>query len=74
LFAFQLGSEVGYSIRFEDRVSKRTILKYLTDGMLLREAMHSPLLNKYAIIILDETHERTLSTDISMGLLKVGYF
>jgi pre-mRNA-splicing factor ATP-dependent RNA helicase DHX15/PRP43 len=70
----KLGSEVGYSIRFEDCANERTILKYLTDGMLLREAMNSPLLDNYAVIILDEAHERTLSTDILMGLLKVRYF
>ncbi|KAI6215765.1 hypothetical protein M3Y94_00423000 [Aphelenchoides besseyi] len=65
-----LGSEVGYSIRFEDCVSEKTMLKYLTDGMLLREAMNSPLLENYGVLILDEAHERTLSTDILMGLLK----
>ncbi|VDN17687.1 unnamed protein product, partial [Gongylonema pulchrum] len=66
----QLGSEVGYSIRFEDCVSERTVLKYCTDGMLLREAMNSPLLDSYGVIILDEAHERTLATDILMGLIK----
>jgi pre-mRNA-splicing factor ATP-dependent RNA helicase DHX15/PRP43 len=66
----QLGQEVGYTIRFEDCVSERTILKYCTDGMLLREAMNSPTLDQYAVIILDEAHERTLATDILMGLLK----
>ncbi|KAL9646511.1 hypothetical protein ABK040_006570 [Willaertia magna] len=65
-----LGNEVGYSIRFEDKSSDKTILKYLTDGMLLREAMTDPLLSKYSVIILDEAHERTLSTDILMGLFK----
>ncbi|KAJ3095984.1 hypothetical protein HDU97_006333 [Phlyctochytrium planicorne] len=65
-----LGNEVGYSIRFEDVTSARTCLKYMTDGMLLREAMMDPLLNRYSGIILDEAHERTLSTDILMGLLK----
>jgi len=65
-----LGQEVGYSIRFEDCTSQRTLLKYMTDGMLLREAMSDPLLEAYACILLDEAHERTLATDILMGLLK----
>ncbi|KRX23139.1 putative pre-mRNA-splicing factor ATP-dependent RNA helicase DHX15 [Trichinella nelsoni] len=65
-----LGMEVGYSIRFEDCSSPRTFLKYLTDGMLLREAMSDPLLDSYGIVILDEAHERTLATDILMGLIK----
>lgn len=65
-----LGQEVGYSIRFEDATSHRTSLKYMTDGMLLREAMHDPLLERYSAVILDEAHERTLSTDILMGLIK----
>uniref|UniRef100_A0A8R1DLA5 RNA helicase n=1 Tax=Caenorhabditis japonica TaxID=281687 RepID=A0A8R1DLA5_CAEJA len=65
-----LGQEVGYSIRFEDCISERTVLKYCTDGMLLREAMNSPLLDKYKVLILDEAHERTLATDILMGLIK----
>jgi len=65
------GSEVGYTIRFEDYTTEsKTFLKYLTDGMLLREAMIDPTLSKYAAILLDEAHERTLSTDILMGLLK----
>ena len=66
----QLGQEVGYSIRFEDCSSQRTLLKYMTDGMLLREAMSDPLLESYACVLLDEAHERTLATDILMGLLK----
>ncbi|KAJ8317680.1 hypothetical protein KUTeg_005584 [Tegillarca granosa] len=65
-----LGQEVGYSIRFEDCTSSKTVLKYMTDGMLLREGMSDPLLEAYGIILLDEAHERTLATDILMGLLK----
>lgn len=65
-----LGQEVGYTIRFEDKSSQKTILKYLTDGMLLRESMNDPSLSKYGVIILDEAHERTLSTDILFGLIK----
>ena len=66
----ELGEEVGYSIRFEDRTSRKTKLKYLTDGMLLREAMNDPLLEKYSVVIIDEAHERTLNTDVLFGLLK----
>ena len=66
----EFGEEVGYTVRFEDVTSPRTKLKYLTDGMLEREAMNDPLLNHYSIILLDEAHERTLATDILLGLLK----
>jgi len=66
-----LGKQVGYSIRFEDMTEQgTTFLKYMTDGMLLREAMNDPELSRYSTIILDEAHERTLATDILMGLLK----
>ncbi|BAE60081.1 putative pre-mRNA splicing factor RNA helicase [Aspergillus flavus] len=66
----KLGEEVGYSIRFEDMTSPKTCLKYMTDGMLLREAMNDHNLNRYSTIILDEAHERTMATDVLMGLLK----
>lgn len=66
----QLGEEVGYSIRFEENTGPKTFLKYMTDGMLLREAMTDPELSRYSTLILDEAHERTLATDILMGLLK----
>jgi len=66
----QLGEEVGYTIRFEDVSGPRTVLKYLTDGMMLREAMSDPTLGRYGAIILDEAHERTLATDILFGLIK----
>ncbi|KAJ1634885.1 P-loop containing nucleoside triphosphate hydrolase protein [Pavlovales sp. CCMP2436] len=66
----ELGEEVGYTIRFEDMSGPKTVLKYMTDGMLLREAMTDPLLEKYAAVVLDEAHERTLATDILFGLIK----
>ncbi|KAG6598277.1 putative pre-mRNA-splicing factor ATP-dependent RNA helicase DEAH4, partial [Cucurbita argyrosperma subsp. sororia] len=66
----QLGEEVGYAIRFEDRTSERTRIKYLTDGVLLRESLSDPELGQYSVIILDEAHERSLNTDILMGLMK----
>ncbi|XP_066474343.1 pre-mRNA-splicing factor ATP-dependent RNA helicase DHX16 [Tiliqua scincoides] len=66
----KLGNEVGYSIRFEDCTSERTVLKYMTDGMLLREFLTEPDLNSYSVVIIDEAHERTLHTDILFGLIK----
>lgn len=65
-----LGDEVGYTIRFEDVSSEKTRIKYMTDGMLLREAMTDPLLTKYSVIVLDEAHERTVHTDILIGTVK----
>ncbi|KAI8427726.1 hypothetical protein MSG28_002158 [Choristoneura fumiferana] len=67
----EIGNIVGYSVRFEDVTSPRTKLKYLTDGMLLREAIVDPLLKKYSVVILDEAHERTVSTDILFGIVKL---
>ncbi|KAK9248795.1 P-loop containing nucleoside triphosphate hydrolase protein [Lipomyces tetrasporus] len=66
----KLGNEVGYSIRFEDKSSDKTILKYMTDGMLLREFLTDPELSGYSALMIDEAHERTLHTDILFGLLK----
>ena len=66
----QIGNEVGYSIRFNDCTSHLTRMKYVTDGVLLREIMTDINLDKYEIVILDEAHERSLQTDILMGLLK----
>jgi HrpA-like RNA helicase len=65
-----LGETVGYSVRFEPKFSRKTKLKYLTDGMLLRELLSDALLSTYAVVILDEAHERTLRTDILFGMLK----
>ena len=66
----KLGNQVGYSIRFEDCTSEKTIIKYMTDGMLLREFLGEPDLNSYSVMIIDEAHERTLHTDILFGLVK----
>ena len=61
---------MGYTIRFEDCTSPETVIKYMTDGMLLRECLIDPDLGQYAIIMLDEAHERTIHTDVLFGLLK----
>ncbi|KRT84766.1 helicase, partial [Oryctes borbonicus] len=66
----QLGDEVGYAIRFEDCTSENTVIKYMTDGILLRESLREPDLDHYSAIIMDEAHERSLSTDVLFGLLR----
>ncbi|EXF78459.1 helicase associated domain-containing protein [Colletotrichum fioriniae PJ7] len=66
----KLGSTVGYAIRFEDCTSKDTVIKYMTDGVLLRESLNEPDLGRYSCVIMDEAHERALNTDILMGLFK----
>lgn len=66
----KLGQEVGYSIRFEDETSEKTVVKYLTDGTLLREFLSDPLLSNYSALVIDEAHERTISTEILLSLLK----
>ena len=69
-YGCRLGQEVGYSIRFEDCTSPETCIKYMTDGMLLRECLIDPDLTAYSVVMLDEAHERTIHTDVLMGLLK----
>jgi pre-mRNA-splicing factor ATP-dependent RNA helicase DHX38/PRP16 len=66
----KLGDKVGYAIRFEDCTSSKTIIKYMTDGVLLRESLNAPDIDQYSCIIMDEAHERALNTDVLMGLLK----
>ncbi|KAE8783466.1 putative pre-mRNA-splicing factor ATP-dependent RNA helicase [Hordeum vulgare] len=69
-FGCPLGEEVGYSIRFDDHTGPETVIKYMTDGMLLREIMVDKNLSCYSVVMLDEAHERTIYTDILFGLLK----
>ncbi|XP_023586763.1 ATP-dependent RNA helicase DHX33 [Trichechus manatus latirostris] len=66
----ELGKLVGYTVRFDDVTSEDTRIKFLTDGMLLREAISDSLLRKYSCVILDEAHERTIHTDVLFGVVK----
>jgi ATP-dependent RNA helicase DHX8/PRP22 len=66
----RVGTEVGYTIRFEDCTSPETKIKYMTDGMLQRECLVDPDMSQYSVIMLDEAHERTIATDVLFGLLK----
>lgn len=65
-----LGASVGYSIRFDERCSPSTKIKFITDGMLVRELISDELLSRYGVIIIDEAHERTLRTDVLLVSLK----
>lgn len=62
--------QVGYAIRFEDCTSESTVIKYMTDGILLRESLREADLDHYSAIIMDEAHERSLNTDVLFGLLR----
>ncbi|XP_050236941.1 probable pre-mRNA-splicing factor ATP-dependent RNA helicase DEAH5 isoform X2 [Mercurialis annua] len=69
-FGCRLGEEVGYAIRFEDCTGQDTVIKYMTDGMLLMEILIDESLSQYSVVMLDEAHERTIHTDVLFGLLK----
>jgi ATP-dependent RNA helicase DHX8/PRP22 len=69
-FGCRLGQDIGYTIRFEDCTSPETKIKYMTDGMLLRECLIDPDMNQYSVVMLDEAHERTIHTDVLFGLMK----
>jgi hypothetical protein len=62
--------QVGYAIRFEDCTSEATVIKYMTDGVLLRETLREGDLDNYSAIIMDEAHERSLNTDVLFGILR----
>ena len=67
----QLGQTVGYTIRFDDKTSGQTAIKYVTDGMLLREAsLSDPLLSRYSVIMIDEAHEMNCNTEVLLGMVK----
>ncbi|KAF1743813.1 hypothetical protein MXB_492 [Myxobolus squamalis] len=66
----KLGEEVGYAIRFEDCTTEKTVIKYMTDGILLRETLNEADLDRYSVVIMDEAHERSLNTDVLFGILR----
>lgn len=65
-----IGDEVGYTVRFDDMTTSKTKIKFMTDGILVRECLNDPILSKYNAIMLDEAHERSIHTDILFGLVK----
>ena len=74
----KLGEEVGYQIRYETgNISKKTEIKFVTDGILLKELENDSLLSEYSVIIIDEAHERTINSDLLIGfisqILKIRY-
>lgn len=69
-YGCKLGNEVGFSVRFENKTSEKTVLKFATDGILLREAMVDPLLLEYSAVMIDEAHERSVATDLLLCLCR----
>src|ERR687884_64375 len=65
-----LGDAVGYAVRFSDRSSEDTLVRLMTDGLLLAEVQHDRLLRRYDTVIVDEAHERSLNIDFLLGCLK----
>ncbi len=66
----RIGEQVGFQVRFTDQVSERTLVKFMTDGILLAETQHDPWLSAYDTLIIDEAHERSLNIDFLLGYLK----
>ncbi|MEH3054003.1 MAG: ATP-dependent RNA helicase HrpA, partial [Patulibacter minatonensis] len=65
----ELGHAVGYAVRFDDRSGEDTLVRLVTDGLLLAEIQHDPLLRRYDTIVVDEAHERSLNIDFLLGVL-----
>lgn len=65
-----VGNLVGYAVRFEENLSQKTVIKYVTDGLLIKDSSADPFLSAYFCIILDEAHERTINTDLLLGICK----
>ena len=65
-----IGDAVGFAIRFSDRSSENTLVRVMTDGLLLAEVRRDPLLRRYDTIIVDEAHERSLNVDFLLGVVK----
>ena len=65
-----LGKEVGFQVRFDVKTNPDTLIKVMTDGILLSEIQKDPFLEKYDTLIIDEVHERTLNIDFLLGYLK----
>ncbi len=70
LMGIELGTTVGYKIRFDDKTARKTAIQFMTNGILLRELQSDPLLRKYSVIVIDEAHERNIEVDLLLGLLK----
>ena len=66
----QVGDKIGFTVRFQDESTEKTHIKYMTEGILVKEMMSDPLLERYSVVMVDEVHERTVNTDILLGLLK----
>lgn len=66
----QVGDQVGFQVRFTDQVSEQSLIKFMTDGILLAETQHDPWLSAYDTLIIDEAHERSLNIDFLLGYLK----
>lgn len=68
----KLGTYVGFAVRFENCISSKTIIKYMTDGLLVKDCTQGETnLDSYSVIMIDEAHERSIHTDVCFGMLKI---